>query len=117
MGPPRASPNSSARNNMPEPQTNGDQKSQGPVRRVSRRGVSFDVISDRTDRYFWGWFDSGVWEPETFEIFDSYVTPDTFFLDIGSWIGPTALYAASKARRVICLEPDPIAAAKLRCNI
>lgn len=84
---------------------------------MTRRGVSFNVISDRTDRYFWSWFQSGVWEPETFEVFDRFVTPDTVFLDIGSWIGPTAIYAAHKARRVICVEADPIAADKLRRNI
>ena len=102
---------------MPEPHTKGDGKSPGLVRRVSRRGVSFDVINDGANHDFWGRFDSGAWEPETLQIFDSCVTPDTYFLDIGSWIGPTALYAASKARRVICLEPDPIAAEKLRWNI
>lgn len=86
-------------------------------RLVSRNGISFCV--KKTPRYesFWNGFADGSWEPETLAIFDEYIRPEDTFFDIGSWIGPTALYAAATAKRVICVEPDPIAAAELRANI
>jgi FkbM family methyltransferase len=38
-------------------------------------------------------------------------------LDIGAWIGPTTLYLAHKARKVIAFEPDPVARNTLSENI
>lgn len=38
-------------------------------------------------------------------------------VDVGSWIGPTVLYAATRARQVIGFEPDPVAFATLEVNV
>jgi FkbM family methyltransferase len=39
------------------------------------------------------------------------------FVDIGAWIGPTALPAAARGARVVAFEPDPVARAELLVNI
>jgi FkbM family methyltransferase len=72
------------------------------------------------DEWYTRWWLSefvGDWEPETFEIFDRFLRPTDDFLDIGAWIGPTALYAANTARHVYALEPDPIAFQMLKAQM
>ncbi len=66
---------------------------------------------------FWRNAARGQWEPETYEILDTYLTPDMNYLDIGAWIGSTVLFAAKKCQQVICFEPDPIAYKYLLTNI
>ncbi|WP_424833265.1 FkbM family methyltransferase [Ruegeria sp.] len=74
----------------------------------------------RLDPYhskFWRKASSGVWEPETFAVLDKYLTPESDYLDIGAWIGPTVLYGARRARQVWCFEPDPTAFRHLAWNL
>ncbi|NVO55700.1 FkbM family methyltransferase [Rhodobacteraceae bacterium B1Z28] len=74
----------------------------------------------RLDPYhskFWRKASAGAWEPETFTILDKHLSPDSDYLDIGAWIGPTVLYGARKARQVWCFEPDPTAFRYLAWNI
>lgn len=72
-----------------------------------------------TDGYEWFWnqFANGSWEPDTFKVFDTFLDADRNFLDVGAWIGPTALYASRKANRVYAFEPDPVAYTELTENI
>ncbi len=74
----------------------------------------------RLDPYhskFWRKASAGEWEPETFAVLDKYLSPGSDYLDIGAWIGPTALYGARKARHVYCFEPDPTAFRHLAWNL
>ena len=74
----------------------------------------------RLDPYhstFWRKAAAGRWEPETFAVLASHLSPNVDYLDIGAWIGPTVLYGARKARRVVALEPDPVAFRALSWNI
>lgn len=74
----------------------------------------------RVDPYhsrFWRKASAGKWEPETFAVLDRHLSPDRDYLDIGAWIGPTVLFAARKARRVITVEPDPAAFRALHWNL
>ncbi len=74
----------------------------------------------RLDPYhskFWRKASAGAWEPETFAVLDRFLTPDSDYLDIGAWIGPTVLYGARKARHVWCFEPDPTAFRHLAWNL
>jgi FkbM family methyltransferase len=67
--------------------------------------------------WFWEQFCSG-WEEETFEVIRRFVRPDRPFLDVGSWIGPTALIAcAHGAQRVVAVEANPSTVAHLRRTI
>lgn len=59
-----------------------------------------------------------VWEPETFHILDNYKNhKEGLYIDIGSWIGPTVLYGANIYKKIIAIEPDPVALEKLKKNI
>lgn len=66
---------------------------------------------------FWSKVDAGTWEPQTFTILDSILDPGGTHLDIGAWIGPTVLYAAHRAEKVFCLEPDRVAYMYLLANL
>jgi FkbM family methyltransferase len=46
------------------------------------------------------------WENETFEIFDKYLSKDKIFIDIGGWIGTTAMYGSRKSKHVYSIEAD-----------
>ena len=82
---------------------------------VSVNGLSFQVDGCSNEN-FWARVESGRWEPETYDLFDELITPDSLFLDIGAWIGSTALYAAQKAANAVAFEPDPIAFSSLSAN-
>ena len=66
---------------------------------------------------FWHKVERGEWEPQTYREIDRHVGADTIVLDIGANIGAITLYAARKAARVICFEPDPLSCANLIANI
>ncbi|MBE1282495.1 MAG: FkbM family methyltransferase [Rhodobacteraceae bacterium] len=74
----------------------------------------------RLDPYhskFWRKASAGSWEPETFAVLQDHLDRDHDYLDIGAWIGPTVLFGARKARRVICFEPDATAFRHLAWNL
>lgn len=56
----------------------------------------------------WFWKQFSEWEPETVKFYETYCIPGTTVLDIGAWIGPTALIAlACGAQQVTLVEPNP----------
>ncbi|HXH04000.1 MAG TPA: FkbM family methyltransferase [Candidatus Competibacteraceae bacterium] len=73
--------------------------------------------ADPEDWRFWRKLASGRWEPHTFRILGRFLRPDSVFLDVGAWIGPTALYAARRCARVYAFEPDPYAYERLLRNL
>lgn len=85
------------------------------VSEVSVHGRSFKVMP-LAHPEFWDLVNSGSWEPDTFSVFDRFITSDTVFLDVGAWIGSTALYGAQLAAETHAFEPDPIAFDELRNN-
>lgn len=85
-------------------------------RSISVGNCSFDVEMGE-HRRFWKRVLRGEWEPETFEIFDKFIEAETLFVDIGAWIGATALYGVQRADRCIAFEPDPVAFAALQENV
>jgi FkbM family methyltransferase len=84
--------------------------------RAVRMGSRVVRVADEQPT-FWDRVEGGRWEPETLAAIDRLVDADTTFLDLGAWVGPTALYAAGVARRVIAVEADPAALAQLRRNL
>jgi len=65
------------------------------------------------NHWFWPEF-ADSWEPQTHTFFERNLKKDTSFLDIGGWIGPTALIATELgAKKVIIVEPNPINFMKL----
>lgn len=89
---------------------------QSPVKVVQKNKKHFRVsVTKHVD--FWNRLEIGRWEPNTFKILDSFISAERYYLDIGSWIGPTALYGAQSAKHTYAFEPDPIAYRELEANI
>ena len=66
-------------------------------------GTNYDV----PDHWFWNEFRDG-WEPETLEFFKQHITPGSTYLDVGAWVGPTAMIASALgANKVKAIEPNP----------
>lgn len=78
---------------------------------------AFRVRADDARKDFWRRVGAGLWEPQTFEVFQRFLRHDKSYIDIGAWIGPTVLYGAMLSRRVHALEPDPVAFAELAANV
>jgi FkbM family methyltransferase len=85
------------------------------ARDVSLAGLPLRVVGGQDG--FWARAGRGEWEPQTLEAIRAEAGPGTIFLDVGAWIGATALLAASCGARVIALEPDPAARAQLLANL
>jgi FkbM family methyltransferase len=86
------------------------------VKVIQKNNKHFSVsITKNID--FWESIDSGCWEPNTFKILNDFVSADCYYLDLGAWIGPTALYAAQLAKYTFAFEPDPIAYQELEANV
>lgn len=75
------------------------------------------VTSGPVRGYFWDSVDSGGWEPETFDAMHRIVSPGDRVIDVGAWIGVTAIYAASLGGEVVAYEPDPKAVAEMKANL
>lgn len=57
--------------------------------------------------WFWPQFVDG-WEEETCRFYREHVDPKRPVLDLGSWIGPTALFAAAfGAQKIVAVEANP----------
>lgn len=83
---------------------------------IQKYDKSFNVMGN--NRYsFWKIFQDGEWEPQTFEIFKNFLDKNHSYIDIGAWIGPTALYGCQLSKLCYAIEPDPIAYAELRKNL
>jgi FkbM family methyltransferase len=84
---------------------------------VSKNNIKFKVISNPMTIGVWDRINQNDWENETFKIFDRFLKPQNSYIDIGAWIGPTALYGAYKAKHVYAVEPDPVAFKELITNL
>ena len=86
------------------------------VHRIEKRALPISFNVDEQTRLFWTLYANNRWENFTFEIFDRFIDSDSDYLDIGAWIGPTALYGASRAKNAYAFEPDKLAFEKLNTN-
>lgn len=66
---------------------------------------------------FWSAMAGGRWEAHTIAALVALTGPGTIFVDIGGWIGPTALIAAGRGAQVHSFEPDPKAVELFRQNL
>ena len=90
------------------------------MRIVHRNGHEIKVnpieCADARFVIFWDLFEQG-WETSTIDTLDKYLTPDTTYIDLGAWIGPTVLYAAPLCKQCYAFEPDPLAYRQLKANV
>ncbi len=68
-----------------------------------------DWWAQKTGWNFWQDYEGGYWEVETQGWINEYVTRGSTYVDVGAWVGPTVLWAAKRAGRVLAIEPDPVA--------
>lgn len=85
------------------------------VKKVEKNSLSFKVTFTN-NLSFWKDLEDNIWEPETFQVFDRFLNDETYYFDIGAWIGPTVLYCAQKTKKAFAFEPDPSAFRELKAN-
>lgn len=75
--------------------------------RVNKNNEFFLIEKNKNDNnlHFWENIYTN-WENETFEVFDKYLNVDKVMIDIGGWIGTTAMYGSRKSKHVYCVEAD-----------
>eukprot|EP00746_Dinoflagellata_sp_MGD_P116592 gnl/MRDRNA2_/MRDRNA2_52421_c0_seq1.p1 gnl/MRDRNA2_/MRDRNA2_52421_c0~~gnl/MRDRNA2_/MRDRNA2_52421_c0_seq1.p1 ORF type:complete len:269 (+),score=42.22 gnl/MRDRNA2_/MRDRNA2_52421_c0_seq1:49-855(+) len=83
---------------------------------VQKAGQRIYYDPEAATSWFW-WHDYPEWEPNSFKVFQRFISPETVVLDIGSWIGLTALWEGYVAKKVIALEPIPKAFMELKMNL
>jgi FkbM family methyltransferase len=65
------------------------------------------IENDENDPNLKFWIDNFPnWENETFSVFDKYLNENKIFIDLGGWIGTTAIYSSRKSKTVYCIEAD-----------
>lgn len=89
-----------------------------PCASVTKLGVTVSYDTKQPTANFWQ-NDWGTWEPGTFKVFQR-LQKGKVVLDVGGWIGTTALWSEYVAKEVFVMEPNPASfreiEANLRCN-
>jgi len=57
------------------------------------------------------------YEPQTYNIFSRFINNGTTVLDVGAWVGLTALWSGHVAKKVFALEPSGRAFDELKMNL
>ena len=74
------------------------------------------IIVDPTNyQNFWNNFSN--WEKKDLDFVTEVAEEDRVFIDVGAWIGPYTLIAASMGMKVYAFEPDKVAFQELKKNI
>ena len=68
-------------------------------------------------QWFMDALSTGKWENDTYSVFDIVKDPTKTALDIGAWIGPTAIWLSKNFKEVIAVEADKIALKALKANL
>jgi FkbM family methyltransferase len=87
--------------------------------KIVKHNHSFIILENNDPSSTTAWLlnNIDVWEQDTFHIFNHYKNNEGMYIDIGAWIGPTVLYCANIYKKVIAIEPDPVALGELKKNI
>lgn len=79
---------------------------------VEYKFVKFDEQTDFfTQNLFW------EWEEETFEVFDQVKNKEAIAIDLGAWIGTTAIWLSKNFNTVVAVEPDVKSLECMRRNL
>jgi len=68
-------------------------------------------------QWFMGALSSGNWENDTYSVFDIVKDPTKTAIDIGGWIGPTAIWLSKHFKEVVIVEADKVALSALKANL
>ncbi len=81
---------------------------------VQIRSRKFLVSSHPED--YWKWIAEGRYNIE-WDVYDAHLVREHTFVDLGAWVGAHSLYASATAKRVVSVEPDPVAFDILQENL
>lgn len=84
---------------------------------VQKKGVKYRFMpfDERTDNFVKNDFPN--WENETFDIFNEVKDPEGIAIDLGAWIGTTAIWLSNNFHHVIAVDADSIALKCLTLNL
>ncbi len=72
---------------------------------VQVNDTSFNVMN----HWFWRKFKRKNWEPQTYQLMNKYLSPEKNYIDVGTWIGPTILFATEiGAKKIYGVEANPV---------
>jgi FkbM family methyltransferase len=111
-----ATASTSTGNRPRRPSATAEPASTTKVTTVDLSGRRF-LAASNVAPWFWEKMAAGDWEPTTLKLLERFIDGQTVFFDIGTWMGPTTMYAAQTARQVYSFEPDPVAFAELSRNL
>lgn len=84
------------------------------MRKKEIKGVSFNINDNPRYDEFWS---TDGWETFTYDCVEAFSKSDGIFIDIGAWIGPITMYAATLNNKCYALEPDKVAYSELNANL
>lgn len=87
------------------------------MNRIIINKIDYQVTNEARFDEFWMHVNNGQWESSTINVITKNLNRNDIYIDIGAWIGPTVLAAASTGCTVHAYEPDPVAFAELSANI
>jgi FkbM family methyltransferase len=58
-----------------------------------------------------------TWEEDTFTIFEQVKNKEATVIDIGAWIGTTAIWLSNNFKNVVAIESDPVSVDFLKRNL
>lgn len=84
---------------------------------ITINNINYQITNAKRFGEFWIHVNNGKWESSTINVITKNLKSNDIYIDIGAWIGPTVLAAASTGCTVHAYEPDPIAFAELSANM
>ena len=86
--------------------------------KINKNTEIFLIENRKDDINLSFWIDNYTnWENDKFAIFDKYLDTDKVFIDIGGWIGTTAMYGSRKSKHVYTVEADNNSAKDMLLNL
>jgi FkbM family methyltransferase len=86
--------------------------------KITKNSEMFLIKNENTNPNIGFWRDVyAAWENETFVILDRFLDKSKIFIDIGGWIGTTAMYGSRKSKHVYSVEADIKAHSDMALNL
>lgn len=79
--------------------------------------IDYQVTNSTRFDEFWRHVKNGQWESSTISVITKNLSCNDVYIDVGAWVGPTVLAAASTGCDIHAYEPDPVAFSELSANV
>lgn len=83
------------------------------VRKNNKKEYRFINVDDNyfkvCEHWFWDEYDQKGWEPQTYQTYFKYLDKDTIYVDVGTWVGLTIIWAAILGcKNIYGIEANPV---------